>query len=103
MFQGLVERKISPAMVYHVLTHQVYWSLCQYEYNKEVDVLTDVILLYREFKPAAKPLYENDGGLFLHKPELCEKEHLLNKLEMKCSDIISRYCFCLSYEVWRSP
>ena len=28
-------------------------------------------------------------------PELCEKEHLLNQLEMKCSDIISRYCFCL--------
>ena len=26
MFQGLVERKISPAMVYHWLTHQVYWS-----------------------------------------------------------------------------
>ena len=45
MFRGLVERKISPAMVYHWLTHQVYWSLCQYEYNKELDVLTDVILL----------------------------------------------------------
>ena len=47
IFQGLVERTISPAMVYHWLTHQVYWSLCQYEYNKELDVLTDVILLHR--------------------------------------------------------
>ena len=27
MFRGLVERKISPSMVYHWLTHQVYWSL----------------------------------------------------------------------------
>ena len=82
-------------MVYHWLTHQIYWSLCQYEYNKELDVLTDVILLYREFNPAAKPPYENERDLFFHMPELCEKEHLLNQLEMKCSDIISRYCFCL--------
>ena len=95
MFQGLLERKISPAMVYHWFTHKVYWSLCQYEYNKELNVLTDVILLYREFNTAAKPPYENDRGLFLHMPELHEKEHLLNQLEMKCSDIISRYCFCL--------
>ena len=95
MFQGLVERKISPAMVYHWLTHQVYWSLCQYEYNKELDVLTDVILLYREFNPATKPPYENVRGPFLHMPELYEKEHLLNQLEMKCSDIVSGHCFCL--------
>ena len=95
MFQGLVERKVFPAMVYHWLTHQVYWSLCQYEYNKELDVLTDVILLYREFNPAAKPTYENDPGLFHHMPELCEKDHLLSQLEMKCSEIIFRYCFCL--------
>ena len=27
MFRGLVERKITPAMVYHWLTHQMYWSL----------------------------------------------------------------------------
>ena len=95
MFQGLVERKISPAMVYHWFTHQVYWSLCQYEYNKELDVLTDVILLYREFNPAAKPPYENDPGLYHHMPELYERDHsYLNQLEMKCSDIITRYCFC---------
>ena len=55
MFRGLVERKITPAMVYHWLTHQVYWSLCQHEYNKELVVLTDVILLYREYTPDAKP------------------------------------------------
>ena len=95
MFQGLVERKISPTMVYHWLTHQVYWSLCQFEYNKELDVLTDLILLHREFNLAAKPPCENDRGLFFHMPELYEKEHLLNQLEMKCSDIISRYWFCL--------
>ena len=74
MFQGLVERKISPAMVYHWLTHQVYWSLCQYEYNKELNVLTDMILLYREFNPATKQPYENVRGPFLHMPELYEKE-----------------------------
>ena len=96
MFRGLVERKISPAMVYHWLTHQVYWSLCQYEYNKELDVLTDVILLYREYTPDAKPPYENDPGLYHHMPELYERDHShLNQLEMKCSDIITRYCFCL--------
>ena len=96
MFKGLVERKISPAMVYHWLTHQVYWSLCQYEYNKELNVLTGVILLYREFNPVAKPPYENDPVLYHHMPELYEKDHsYLNQLEMKCSDIITRYCFCL--------
>ena len=42
MFQGLVERKIAPAMVYHWLTHQMFWSLCEYEDNREFDVLTDV-------------------------------------------------------------
>ena len=96
MFRGLVERKIPPAMVYHWLTHQVYWSLCQYEYNKELDVLTDVILLYREYTPDAKPPYEDDPGLYYHMPELYERDHsYLNQLEMKCSDIITRYCFCL--------
>ena len=96
MFRGLVEIKISPAMVYNWLTHQVYWSLCQYEYNKELDVLTDVILLYREYTPDAKPPYEEDPGLYHHMPELYERDHsYLNQLEMKCSDIITRYCFCL--------
>ena len=95
MFQGLVERKISPAMVYHWLTHQIFWSLCEYEENKEFDVLTDVIHLYREFNPAAKPPHESDPGLYHHMPELYGKDHLyLNKLEMKCSDIMTRYCFC---------
>ena len=95
MFQGLVERKISPAMVYHWLTHQIFWSLCEYEENKEFDVLTDVILLYGEFNPAAKPPHESDPGLYHHMPELYGKDHLyLNKLEMKCSDIMTRYCFC---------
>ena len=47
MFQGMVERKIAPAMVYHWLTHQMFWFLCQYEDSREFDVLTDVILLYR--------------------------------------------------------
>ena len=95
MFQGLVERKIAPAMVYHWLTHQMFWSLCQYEDSREFDVLTDVILLYREFNPAAKPPYESDPGLYHHMPELYEKDHFyLNNLEMKCSDIITRYCFC---------
>ena len=95
MFQGLVERKIIPAMVYHWLTHQIFWCLCEYEENREFDVLTDVILLYREFNPAAKAPHESDPGLYHHMPELYEKDHLyLNKLEMKCSDIMTRYCFC---------
>ena len=95
MFQGLVERKIAPAMVYHWLTHQMFWSLCQYEDSREFDVLTDVILLYREFNPAAKPPYGSDQGLYHHMPELYGKDHFyLNKLEMKCLDIITRYCFC---------
>ena len=81
MFRGLVERKISLA-------------ICQYEYNKELDVLTDVILLYREYTPDAKPPYEDDPGLYHHMPELYERDHsYLNQLEMKCSDIITRYCF----------
>ena len=95
MFQGLVERKITPAMVYHWLTHQIFWSLCEYEENTEFDVLTDVILLYREFNPAAKAPHESDPRLYHHMPELYGKDHLyLNKLEMKCSDIMTRYCFC---------
>ena len=95
MFQGLVERKIIPAMVYHWLTHQIFWCLCEYEENREFDVLTDVILLYREFNLAAKAPHESDPGLYHHMPELYEKDHLyLNKLEMKCSDIMTMYCFC---------
>ena len=95
MFQGLVERKITPAMVYHWLTHQIFWSLCEYEENTVFDVLTDVILLYREFSSAAKAPHESDPGLYHHMPELYGEDHLfLNKLEMKCSDIMTRYCFC---------
>ena len=97
MFRGLVERKITPAMVYHWLTHQMYWSLCQYESNEEMDVLTDVILMYsRECSPDAKPPYEKDQRLYYHIPELYERDtSYVNQLEMKCSDIITRYCFCL--------
>ena len=44
---------------------------------------------------AAKPPYESDPGLYHHMPELYGKDHFYpNKLEMKCSDIITRYCFC---------
>ena len=96
MFRGLVERKITPAMVYHWLTHQMYWSLCQYEGNKEMDVLTDVILMYREYTPDVKQPYEEDPRLYHHIPELYERDiSYLNQMEMKCSDIITRYCFCL--------
>ena len=96
MFRGLVKRKITPAMVYHWLTYQMYWSLCQYEGNKEMDVLTDVILRYREYTPDAKPPYEEDPKLYHHIPELYERDtSYLNQLERKCSDIITRYCFCL--------
>ena len=95
MFQGIVECKISPAMVHTWLTHQIFWSLCEYDENREFDVLTDVILLYREFNPAAKPPHERDPGLYHHMPELYGRDHLyLNKLEMRCSDIMTRYCFC---------
>ena len=96
IFRGLVERKITPAMVYHWLTHQMYWSLCQYDSNKEMDDLTDVILLYRECSPDAKQPYEEDPKLYHHIPELYKRDtSYLNQLEMKCSDIITRYCFCL--------
>ena len=96
IFRGLVERKITPAMVYHWLTHQMYWSLCQYDSNKEMDVLTDVILLYRECSPEAKQPYEEDPRLYHHIPELYKRDtSYLNQLEMKCSDIITRYYFCL--------
>ena len=96
IFRGLVERKITPAMMYHWLTHQMYWSLCQYDINKEMDVLTDVILLYRECTPDAKQPYEEDSRLYHHIPELYKRDtSYLNQLEMKCSDIITRYCFCL--------
>ena len=95
MFQGIVESKISPVMVHTWLTHQMFWSLCEYEENREFDVLTDVMLLYREFNPAAKPPHERDPGLYHHMPELYGRDHLyLNKLEMRCSDIMNRYCFC---------
>ena len=95
MFQGIIESKISPVMVHHWLTHQIFWSLCEYEEDREFDVLTDVMLLYREFNPAAKPPHESDPGLYHHMPELYGRDHLyLNKLEMRCSDIMTRYCFC---------
>ena len=95
MFQGIVESKISPVMVHTWLTHQIFWSLCEHEENREFDVLTDVMLLYREFNPAAKPPHERDPGLYHHMPELYGRDHLyLNKLEMRCSDIMTRYCFC---------
>ena len=96
IFRGLVERKITPAMMYHWLTHQMYWSLCQYDSNKEMDILTDVLLMYRECSPDAKPPYEEDPRLYHHIPELYQRDtSYLNQLEMKCSDIITRYCFCL--------
>ena len=96
IFQGLVERKITAAMVYHWLTHQMYWSLWQYGlYDNQLDVLLDVILLYREFSPLAKPPYETDPGLYHHIPELHDQEQLLSPVEMKCSDIIARHCYCL--------
>ena len=96
IFRGLVERKITPAMVYHWLIHQMYWSLCQYDSNKEMDVLTDVILLYREYTPDAKQPHEEDPRLYHHIPELYKRDtSYLNQLEMKCSDITTRYCFCL--------
>ena len=31
MFQGMMENKIGPVMVYHWLTHQIFWSLCSRE------------------------------------------------------------------------
>ena len=96
IFRGLVERKITSAMVYHWLTHQMNWSLCQYDSNKEMDVLTDVLLLYRECSSDTKPPYEEDPRLYHHIPELYQRDtSYLNQLEMKCSDIITRYCFCL--------
>ena len=61
-----------------------------------MDVLTDVILLYRECTPDAKQPYEEDPRLYHHIPELYQRDtSYLNQLEMKCSDIITRYCFCL--------
>ena len=95
IFRGLVERKITPAMMYHWLTNQMYWSLCQYDSNKEMDVLTDVLLMYRECSPDAK-LPNEDPKLYHHIPELYQRDtSYLNQLEMKCPDIITRYCFCL--------
>ena len=55
MFQGLVERKIIPAMVYQWLTQQIFWCLCEYEENREFDVLTDVILLCRATTVLGRP------------------------------------------------
>ena len=95
-FRGLVERKITPAMIYHWLTHQMFWSLCQYDSNREMDVLTDVLLMYRECCPDAKPPYEEDTMLYHHMPEMYHRDtSYLNQLEMRCSDIMTRYCFCL--------
>ena len=89
MFKGLVERKIASAMVYHWLTHQMFWSLCQYEDSREFDVLTDVILLFREFNPAAKPPYETDPGLYHHMPELYGKDHRTDNIEPMISIVIA--------------
>ena len=84
MFRGLVERKITPAMVNHWLTHQMYWALCQYESNTEMDVLVDVILLHGGYTPDAKPPYEEDPKLYHHIPELYARDaSYLNQLEMK--------------------
>ena len=92
IFQGLV----SAAMVYHWLTHQMYWSLCQYQlHDTQLDVLLDVIILNREFSPSAKPPYEIDPGIYHHIPELHDQEQLLSQIEMKCSDIIARHCYCI--------
>ena len=74
----------------------MFWALCQYDSNKEIDVLTDVLLLYRECTPDARPPYESDLKLYHHIPELYKRDtSYLNQLEMKCSDIMKRYCFCL--------
>ena len=61
-----------------------------------MDVLTDVLLMYRECSPDAKPPYEEDTMLYHHMPEMYHRDTLyLNQLEMRCSDIMTRYCFCL--------
>ena len=96
IFQGIVEKKISCDMVFYWLSHQMYWALCQQEvYNLELDVLTDVVLLYREFSPSAKQPYETDPGLLHHIPELYSDDQLMINLETKCSDIMDRYCWCM--------
>ena len=96
LLKGLLERKITPVMIYHWLTHQMFWALCQYDTNQEIEVLTDVLLLYRECSPDARPPHENELKLFHHIPELYKKDtSYLNQLEMRCSDIMTRYCFCL--------
>ena len=83
-------------MVYHWLTHQMYWTLCQYQiHDTQLDVLWDVTLLYREFSPSAKLPYETDPGMFHHMLELFDQEQLLSQVEMKCSDIIARHCYCI--------
>ena len=61
-----------------------------------MDVLTDVLLMYRECFPDAKPPHEEDPKLYHHIPKLYQRDtSYLNQLEMKCSDIITKYCFCL--------
>ena len=96
IFQGIVEKKISCDMVFYWLSHQMYWALCQQEvYNLQLDVLTDVVLLYREFSPSAKQPYEADPGLLHHIPELYSDGQLMNSIETKCSDIMARYCWCM--------
>ena len=96
IFQGIVGKKISCDMVFYWLSHQMYWALCQQEvYNLELDVLTDVVLLYREFSPSAKQPYETDPGLLHHIPELYSDDQLMINLETKCSDIMARYCWCM--------
>ena len=66
-----------------------------------MDVLTDVLLQYRECTPDARPPYENDLKLYHHIPELYKKDtSYLNQLEMKCSDIMTRYYFCLYHAAY---
>ena len=96
IFQGIMEKRISCGMVFHWLSHQMYLALCQQEvYNLQIDVLTDVVLLYREFSPTAKPPYETDPGLFHHIPEVHSEDQLMSSIETKCSDIMARYCWCM--------
>ena len=45
--------------------------------------------------PAAKPPCETDPGMFHLMPELHDQEQLLHQVEMKCSDIIARHCYCV--------
>ena len=58
-------------------------------------MLTDVVLLFREFSPKAKPSYETDPGLAYHIPEVYSDDQLMNNIETKCSDVMARYSWCM--------